>query len=219
MKCTAVMLGVSLFMNVNAIASEITPENTLNVNCPDCFGVVDGLLADCPSTWTCVSSQDDLPAHFQEPWEYTTSLEIARTTLLNAIRQQNGNIVSETDRYFLVRFTDSFGNVDVTEFYFTPNDSTVQFRSARQGNVRWDGNSNNRRLESIRKYCKFSKLPILRNRSRRFIFFESPWDSFGPTTSKNMNIYDLDPELNSTQRFDRDPLAPTPKPLQNKYAK
>eukprot|EP00978_Attheya_sp_CCMP212_P048172 scaffold481611_cov63-Attheya_sp.AAC.1 len=56
-----------------------------NCNDPQCLGVWDGLLADCPhssssilkigtrTASSCVSSQDDTPGIFAEPWDYADS--------------------------------------------------------------------------------------------------------------------------------------------------
>ena len=67
------------------------------------------------------------------------------------------------------------------EFYFTPQDTTVQFRiassssSSKNNVMKWS--------EAIRKQARFLKLPVLRNRQRTFWFGESEWDTFGPTGS------------------------------------
>ena len=36
------------------------------------------------------------------------------------------------------------------------------------------------RAEAIRKYLKYTKLPVLRNRQRKLLFGESEFDTFGP---------------------------------------
>lgn len=95
----------------------------------------------------------------------------------------DAKIVRHSDDYLRVEFTDIFAHTDDAEFYFTPGDVLVQFRSARRGSS-LDWNVNKDRMESLRKALHFTKVPILRNRRRAFLFFESPLDSFGPTTSK-----------------------------------
>ena len=76
----------------------------------------------------------------------------------------------------------------VGEFYFTPNDSTVQFRIA-ENRLSEDGifPANFRSLRSIdraelyRKELGYLKLPVLRNRRRSLFFVESDLDTFGPS--------------------------------------
>jgi len=198
---------------VLAVAPVAPPEG----NCPECLGVVDGLLADCPERLSCVSSQDDSPMHFQEPWEYEVGQSVAYEKLLSAVKGEPGaRVVKAADDYIRAEFVDRFGNIDDAEFYFTKNDNTVQFRSNRRGSA-LDFNTNKARMEKLRKKLGFGKVPILRNRRRVFVFFESPWDSFGPTTSKNMDVRGA--EDGPGDRFDMDPLAPAPQPLRNKYGR
>ncbi|VEU35357.1 unnamed protein product, partial [Pseudo-nitzschia multistriata] len=76
----------------------------------------------------------------------------------------------------------------VAEFYFTPSDTTVQFRigsfssGAPSGKTLLRGSSlrNIERAEMIRKELRYLKLPVLRNRKRSLFFVESDLDSFGP---------------------------------------
>jgi len=72
----------------------------------------------------------------------------------------------ESDRYIIVRFETELGNevYDETEFYFTPNDNTIQFRSIRSGNSVPDFGSNRNRLEKLRIALNFESVPVLRNR-------------------------------------------------------
>ena len=79
---------------------------------------------------------------------------------------------------------------DFFEFYFTPNDSTIQFRgerkwkdSTRTDEVLTDFGSNGAKAESIRIGLGLESVPVLRNRKRVIPFFESPFDQFGPSTS------------------------------------
>lgn len=71
------------------------------------------------------------------------------------------------------------------EFYFTPNDTTVQFRigSLSGGpSIRLSGSlSNIDRAEAVRKEMRLTKVPVLRNRRRSFFFVEADGlDTFGP---------------------------------------
>ncbi|KAA8498966.1 hypothetical protein FVE85_6551 [Porphyridium purpureum] len=182
------------------------------------------MLAPCPSMWTCVSSQDDNPAHFAPPWEYDQNRTAAFERLKSALQIEKGasiEYVSNDGSYLYVTFTSPIG-IDDCEFFFTPNDNTIQFRSARRGTAApWDANVNFSRLEALRKKCKFTNVDILRNRQRVFLFFESPFDRFGPLTEDtkyNLDIYDSirtggSDEKGRTQKFDLDPFAPAVSPL------
>lgn len=91
-------------------------------------------------------------------------------------------------RYLRLIFVDSGGNgrTSVGEFYLTPNDTTVQFRVgamvAAGGDRPMSGKkfNNSQRCELIRKDLRLLKVPVLRNRRRTFLFFESNLDTFGP---------------------------------------
>ena len=165
-------------------------------NCNDstCLGVWDGLLADCPHGNLqmgsgCTSSQDDTPGVFSEPWDYCESdsldwqdqmkLLVVAVQLVSSRRGDQAQIETQEGRYLRVKFTDKRGEVSTGEFYFTPNDTTVQFRLAAS---QPGGNSirNIERAELIRKELRYLKLPVLRNRKRSLFFMESDLDSFGP---------------------------------------
>lgn len=98
-------------------------------------------------------------------------------------------ILIEEDRYLRVLFTDRVSSEkSIAEFYFTPNDTTVQFRigsvvtNTISGKTLLRGSSlrNIERGEMIRKELRYLKLPVLRNRKRSLFFVESELDSFGP---------------------------------------
>mmetsp|Transcript_2306 Transcript_2306/g.3417 ORF Transcript_2306/g.3417 Transcript_2306/m.3417 type:complete len:248 (-) Transcript_2306:244-987(-) len=164
-------------------------------NCNDrgCLGVWDGLLADCPHGMTlgagCVSSQDDTPGIFAEPWDYSESdnmdWELQQRRLLLAIEnpfRRNDDtvkLVFQQGRYARVNFSDSTGT-SVGEFYFTPSDTTVQFRIASTSSNGISKMKNQQRAETIRKQLGYLKLPVLRNRKRTLLFGESDLDTFGP---------------------------------------
>jgi hypothetical protein len=79
------------------------------------------------------------------------------------------------------------GEQSTAEFYFTPNDTTVQFRigsvEASNNVLRASSLRNMERSEQIRKELRYEKIPVLRNRKRSLIFFESDMDTFGPGSS------------------------------------
>ena len=94
-------------------------------------------------------------------------------------------ILYQEGRYLRVLFTDgSSGEQSIGEFYFTPNDTTVQFRigtTSTSSSLLGRSLSNNERSERIRKALKYTKVPVLRNRKRTFFFVESDeLDGFGP---------------------------------------
>ncbi|CAM9188410.1 unnamed protein product [Ascophyllum nodosum] len=165
------------------------------------LGVVDDLLANCPSTPTCVSSQDDRPYPFMEPWAYEGSWERAMGRLRSYLELNGAKVVSAAPRYLRVEFkvADALpASVDDAEFYFTPGDALVQFRCARRTGFT-DFGASRRRMDSIRIALKFESIPVLRNRKRVFIFGESPVDSFGPSFGN------VDP---SVIYGDTDPMSP-----------
>ena len=192
-------------------------------NDSSCLGVWDGLLADCPhgnknklSKTGCVSSQDDTPGIFAEPWDYSDNIPLSSSSisiddaykeemnkLILAIQTTSKDHGDKADvqyqegRYLRVLFIDGTSKEEsIGEFYYTPNDSTVQFRigssrrraanttlsSAPSISLLGKGRlTNNERSECIRKSLQYLKVPVLRNRKRTFFFVESDaLDAFGP---------------------------------------
>ena len=88
----------------------------------------------------------------------------------------------QQDRYTRVLFEDTrTAEQSIGEFYFTPNDTTVQFRLASSSpNTSMLSVRNMDRSEVIRKQLGYLKLPVLRNRKQAFFFGESDLDTFGP---------------------------------------
>ena len=87
-------------------------------------------------------------------------------------------------RYLRVKFIDrASGEPSLGEFYFTPNDTTVQYRVGSTGG-RFQSSlaslRNMERCELIRNQLRYLKIPVLRNRSRSLFVGESDFDSFGP---------------------------------------
>jgi len=148
-----------------------------------CLGVWDGLLADCPhggrSFSGCTSSQDDTPGIFSEPWDYSEAASLRyedqMDRLVSLLQLQMTKILVQEGRYLRV----AFGEAAIGEFYFTPNDTTVQFRI--EANPKSGLSTKSiERAERIRKELKYDKLPVLRNRKRSLFFVESDLDTFGP---------------------------------------
>ena len=93
-------------------------------------------------------------------------------------------ILNQSGRYARFLFTDGkTGEESLGEFYFTPNDTTVQFRVGTLNNRGPVTQSmrNLERCELIRKELRYQKIPVLRNRKRALFFVESDFDSFGPS--------------------------------------
>lgn len=181
-------------------------------NNSSCLSVWDGILADCPHSKIriggggCVSSQDDTPGVFAEPWDYSDSESLGwedqMGALLNTIelvstkRGDTVEYIMHKGRYCQVLFIDHFGERSTGEFFFTPNDTTVQFRIAGSTNG-ISSIQNKERAEMIRKQLRYLKLPVLRNRKQSLLFVESDYDSFGPGSASlrppsEMRLSDLD---------------------------
>ncbi|CAN0421121.1 unnamed protein product [Ectocarpus fasciculatus] len=134
-------------------------------------------------TPTCVSSQDDRPYPFMEPWAYDGPFERSMSRLRNYLEFNGAKVIASSPRYLRVEFEAANAipaSVDDAEFYFTPGDALVQFRCARR-NGPTDFGANRRRMDGIRQALKFESIPVLRNRKRALFFGESPIDSFGPS--------------------------------------
>lgn len=135
---------------------------------------------------------------FSEPWDYSESpinnsleyenqmrLLIPTVERVSARRGDGCQVLFQQDRYLRMLISDNkTGEKSVAEFYFTPNDTTVQFRigSLERGNNVLLASSlrNIERSELIRKELRYLKIPVLRNRKRSLFFFESDFDQFGP---------------------------------------
>lgn len=202
------LASASLLVAAGGDAAAETIGKDPQCNDSTCLGVWDGLLADCPhsafqSSAGCVSSQDDTPGVFAEPWDYSEDdsllaqmssrsstaddaamivLDKIQTVLqlLSLRRGDQVQTVLQQGRYLRVAILDGRSSEEVTgEFYITPNDTTVQFRIAGtpgSSTRRGGGGSSLRsieRAESIRKELRFLKLPVLRNRQRSLLFVES----------------------------------------------
>jgi len=220
----ALVAGSSIIVENAAFAAETVGKDP-NCNDSSCLGVWDGLLADCPhgvlkGNAGCSSSQDDTPGIFSEPWDYSeaNSLDwreqmkvlIPTIQLVSSRRGDQVNIVLRDGRYLRVFYTDGkTGERSIGEYYFTPNDATVQFRvgttSQTQGLLS-SSLRNMERNEMIRKEMRYQKLPVLRNRKRTLYFGESELDTFGPgsaslgppaemTTGELNGRQDVDPKL------------------------
>eukprot|EP00850_Spirogloea_muscicola_P012699 SM000083S22746 [mRNA] locus=s83:186109:190246:- [translate_table: standard] len=125
-----------------------------------------------------------LPSRGAAAGKFPGELPEARAALAAALRAAGGAVREEGDRYVYATFGDSGGGaaVDDVEFLFSdPSaDATVNLRASSRGPGRSDGGRNARRLEELRAALGWEQVPVLRNRTRRLFFIESPWDTFGP---------------------------------------
>ena len=188
-------------------------------NDSSCLGVWDGILADCPhgkgigGGAGCTSSQDDTPGIFSEPWDYAEApsnsldYQVQMKLLLPAIdrvcshRGDSYQILMQQGRYWRVLFVDGkSGEKSIGEFYFTPDDTTVQFRvgsimASTAISFPFSTSLRNiERCEMIRKELRYLKVPVLRNRKRSFFFVESDLDTFGPGSAGLVSPADLKPQ-------------------------
>ena len=115
-------------------------------------------------------------------WEFQQKRLIPAIEISSGKRNEKVKIVFQQDRYTRVLFEDTrTAEQSIGEFYFTPNDTTVQFRLASSSpNTSMLSVRNMDRSEVIRKQLGYLKLPVLRNRKQAFFFGESDLDTFGP---------------------------------------
>ncbi|KAJ1616883.1 hypothetical protein T492DRAFT_1103896 [Pavlovales sp. CCMP2436] len=149
--------------------------------------VVADLLLPCRRV-ACVSSQDDRPAVWDEPWEYDERRAGGVDGVLARLRtalalEPNCEIVEGAragGRYLraVIKITNDGSVRDELEFYLTPGDSLVQFRAERSPAGVPDLGANRRRVDRLRQALKLTKLPVLRDR-QTVLWFETPLDTFG----------------------------------------
>jgi len=154
-----------------------------------------GLLRPC--TGVCISSQDDRPQHFIPPLCYDgPNYETFAARLVDFIENQisGSKIVSEKNdspRYLRVLVQDLENNrfVDELEFYFTPNDNTIQFRLAHLIGTDFSG-INRKRIEAIVKNLSLDYVPVIRYRKQQWWSFglDTPFDDFGPSLPYDQDV-------------------------------
>jgi uncharacterized protein (DUF1499 family) len=146
------------------------------------LGLIDDTLGSCAGLRSCVSSYDDRPSFFASPWELEDQPGVAVKKLTDALRklcatefvEENG---SGNTKYVRARVGSRF----VEFLLISDGDFRVEVRavSSEEG-LFGDLGENERLLEDIRSLVGYPKIEVLRNRTRRLIFIESPWDSYGP---------------------------------------
>jgi uncharacterized protein (DUF1499 family) len=119
---------------------------------PHNLGVVNGRLADCPSSPNCVCTQATDPDHRMEPISFTGSPAEAMARLKAVVAAMpRSRIVIADERYMHAEFSSRvFRFVDDVEFLIDPDTKTIHFRSASRVG-RSDLGVNRQRMEDIRQ--------------------------------------------------------------------
>jgi len=115
------------------------------------LGVTNGLLAPCPSTPNCVSSQSKDPGHAVAALVYTSSPAEAMAKLKRIVQSMpRTKIVNDTPAYLHAEFTSAIMRfVDDVEFSLDEPATSINVRSAsRLGKS--DLGVNRKRVEEIR---------------------------------------------------------------------
>jgi len=148
-------------------------------------------------------------------WEEQMKVLIPAIQAVSSRRNDKITSITQSGRYLRVLLLDGTTKEESTaEFYFTPNDTTVQFRvgstpspsTSIRASISTTSLKNLQRCELIRKQLRYTKLTVLRNRKRTFFFGESDLDAFGPgsaalgppaemTTGELEGRQDVDPKL------------------------
>jgi uncharacterized protein (DUF1499 family) len=118
---------------------------------PTNIGVGNGVLAPCPDSPNCISSQASDGKHRIEPLRYEGTEEKAKERLLAILKGiRRSNIVLDDGHYLHAEFTSAlFRFVDDGEFLFNDKEKTIQIRSAARSGY-YDFGVNKRRMEVIR---------------------------------------------------------------------
>jgi uncharacterized protein (DUF1499 family) len=122
---------------------------------PANLGMKDGILAPCPSTPNCVSSQATDPRHRIEPLPYTGSPAEALARLAGIVGLlPRATVIARSDGYLHADFTSLlFRFVDDVEFLVDDRAKVIHVRSASQMGYS-DLGVNRTRIEEIRRLWK-----------------------------------------------------------------
>ena len=117
---------------------------------PTNLGLVDGRLADCPSSPNCVSTQAEDADHQMEPIPFTGSADEAMQRVKDLIAEMpRTKIVTVDGNYLHVKFRSTFFRfVDDAEFLIDTEEHVIHFRSASRVGYS-DLGMNRRRMEQI----------------------------------------------------------------------
>lgn len=126
----------------------------------------DEALKRCPDDRVvCVSSYDDKPGRFVEPWEYEGSRADALHAVSQAVSAAGGAVTRDDSSPLGSALRVSFSATsDEAIFWFPVDDALVQFRSERVDGSSWDFAANKRRIDSLRKSLGYAPAPMVRNR-------------------------------------------------------
>lgn len=129
----------------------------------------DDAVVFCPDDRVvCVSSYDDKPGHFVEPWEYDGSKSNAVAAVSEVATQLGGFVTRDDTSARGTALRVSFASsADVAIFWLPNDDALVQFRSERVDGSLWDGAANKRRIDLMRKRLGYAPAPMVRNRQYR----------------------------------------------------
>jgi uncharacterized protein (DUF1499 family) len=124
---------------------------------PDNLGITNGMLAPCPTTLNCISSQSTDEWHYTPPLHYTGELSEARKKMVAAIESMDRAVViTEKDDYIHAEYTSRiFRFVDDVELYFDDAHKIIHVRSASRVGYS-DHGVNRTRIDQLR--FKFNKL-------------------------------------------------------------
>ena len=109
------------------------------------------MLAACPDSPNCVSSQSTDPMHAIDPLRYGGTAEKTRGLLIEAVSgMKRARLVLVEERYLHAEFTSAFFRfVDDVEFLLDDGTKTIHVRSASRVGKN-DLGANRRRVEEIR---------------------------------------------------------------------
>ena len=115
-------------------------------------GIKEGVLAPCPDSPNCVSTQAEDTKHHMDPISYTGTLEQARQRLLKVISSmRRARVMVDKGNYIHVVFTSMiFRFKDDVEFAFDDRNKLINFRSASRVGYS-DMGVNRKRMEEIKK--------------------------------------------------------------------
>lgn len=118
---------------------------------PANLGVHNGILADCPVTPNCVSSQSMDESYSIASLPYSGDKKEAFLRLKKIIElEERARIITESEEYLHVEFTSMImGFVDDVEFYF-PDEPLIHVRSASRLGYS-DLGVNRKRIERLRE--------------------------------------------------------------------
>lgn len=119
---------------------------------PSNLGMKDGLLAACPDSPNCVSSQAKDPAHFIEPIVFQGNGRDELNKIINIIKSiKRTKIIESNGNYVRAEFTSAiFRFVDDVEFHLDEKNNVIHVRSASRVGYS-DMGVNRKRIEMIRQ--------------------------------------------------------------------